>query len=129
MCGMFVFRTCAQAFSHGWQSACPSAHRFIGLPVRQLISPSVCLPARQLIGLPVLRLICPSARQSAASPAECPELQPVAVLQGAPDVEHPGVLDVADAFLGDQLRQRQPHLAEVGREGGDPAREDLSKTA
>ena len=41
----------------------------------KLVCLSVCLSVR--------RLICPSARQSAASPAGCPELQPAAVLQSA----------------------------------------------
>lgn len=68
MCGMFVFRTCAQAFSHGWQSACPSAYRFIGLPVRRLISTSVCLPARQLVSSSVCQSADSFARQPVSPP-------------------------------------------------------------
>jgi hypothetical protein len=64
MSGMFVFRTCAQAFSHGWQSACPSAHRFIGLPVRRLISPSVCQP--------VSSSVCQSSDSFARQPVSPP---------------------------------------------------------
>lgn len=72
------------------------------------------LPAHQPIGSSVCQSADSFARQPVSPPLRsqgCPELQPAAVLQGAPDVEHPGVLDVADAFLGDQL---QPASAPSG---------------